>query len=78
MISVLVVYATSLGNTQKMAIAVADGARSVESVSVSVKTASEATHDDVSSCDALIIGTPVRHRTADARVKNKNTVYSRI
>lgn len=69
MISVLVVYATNLGNTQKMAIAVADGARSVESVNVSLKTVSAATQDDVSSCDALIIGTPVRHRTADARVK---------
>ena len=69
MTNVLVVYTTNLGNTQKMAIAVADGARSVESAQVSLKTASETTQDDVGDCDALIIGTPVRHRTADARIK---------
>lgn len=69
MVDILVVYTTSLGNTQKMATAVADGIRSVESVNIVMKTASEATQDDVRDCDALLVGTPIRHRTADARIK---------
>ena len=68
MAKILIVYATSLGNTKKMAQAVADGARSVET-DVALKSSDEATIDDVKECDALILGSPIRHRTADARIK---------
>ena len=69
MTKILIVYTTSLGNTQKMAQAVAQGASSVEGSEVTLKSSDEATKDDVKNCDALIMGSPIRHRTADARIK---------
>jgi len=66
---VLVVYATTQGNTRDLANAVVDGASSVPGVTVVVREATAATLDDARVCDALILGSPVRHRTADARVK---------
>ena len=68
MVKILIVYTTSIGNTQKMAQAVADGAKSVNAA-VTLKSSNEATIDDVRACDALILGSPIRHRTADARIK---------
>ena len=69
MTNVLVVYTSTMGNTRKMAGAVADGARSVEGAEVVLREATEATKDEVRNCDALLLGTPMRHRSADARVK---------
>lgn len=69
MINVLIVYTSSYGNTKRMAESVANGARSVEGAEVNLKEAQEATKNDVRACDALILGSPIRHRTADARIK---------
>lgn len=69
MTKVLIVYTTTIGNTKRMAEAVADGVRSVEGAEVTLKEPHEATMDDVRACDALIMGSPIRHRSADARVK---------
>ena len=69
MAKILVVYTTSFGNTEKMAQAVADGAKSVENVEVTLKSSDEATIEDVKVCDALVLGSPIRHRTADSRIK---------
>ena len=69
MANVLVIYTTSLGNTEKMAMAIADGVRSVDHINLAIKTAAEVDINDVRKCDALIIGTPIRHRTADSRIK---------
>ena len=69
MTNVLVVYTTSLGNTQKMASAIADGVRSVDRIDLVMRTAADVSIDDVRRCEALILGTPIRHRTADSRIK---------
>ena len=69
MAKILIVYTTSIGNTKKMAEAVADGARSVVETAVTLKSSDEATIEDVKAGDALILGSPIRHRTADARIK---------
>ena len=69
MTNVLIVYATELGNTGKMAEKVAEGARSVPNTQVVLKQADETTADDVKACAALIVGSPVRHRTAHHSVK---------
>ena len=76
MTNILVVYTSTLGNTHKMAEAVADGARSVEATSVTLREATAATKAEVRACDALLLGTPMRHRSADARVKQfiENTI----
>lgn len=69
MTNVLIIYTTTSGNTQQMATAIASGAQSVKDTQVSLKEAHEATKDDVRACNALILGSPVRHRTADSRIK---------
>ena len=71
MTQVLVVYTTSLGNTQTMASAIADGVRSVEHIDIDleIKVAADVVVDDVRRCNTLIVGTPIRHRTADSRIK---------
>ena len=66
---ILVVFTTTVGNTGRMARSVADGARSIPGTSVTLKDAEEATAEDGRGCDCLILGSPVRHRSADARVK---------
>ncbi len=58
MVEVLVLYYSRGGHTQAMAEAVADGARSVKGVSVTVKRVDYATVEDFVSCDAAAFGSP--------------------
>lgn len=78
MTKVLIVYTTTNGNTKKMAEAIADGARSVEGTEVTVRESAEAMKDaaaverlkdETRRADAILMGTPMRHRSADSRVK---------
>lgn len=63
MTKVLIVYTTTSGNTQRMAEAIANGARSVNGAEVVLKEATETIVDDARAADALILGTPMRHRS---------------
>ncbi len=54
---VLIVYHSLTGNTEEMAKAVAEGAKSVTDTEVVVKKAFDASADDLLSCDAAIFGT---------------------
>jgi multimeric flavodoxin WrbA len=56
MAKVLIVYHTLSGNTEKMAMALADGARSVPSTEVVLKKALDATLEDLLGCDAIAFG----------------------
>lgn len=69
MVKVLIVYATDYGNTQKMALAVEAGVKSVNRATAVVKTAEDATADDLLSSDAMIMGSPVHMGSPDWRVK---------
>ncbi len=69
MTKVLVIYATSYGSTKKMAQAIASGAQSVAGTEVVVKTAEEVTAEDMTSSDAVIVGSPVHMGSPDWRVK---------
>lgn len=69
MISVLVVFVSSFGNTERMAEAVVSGASSVPDCETIVKRPEQATLDDARMAHAIIIGSPLRHRSADARIK---------
>ncbi len=56
MAKVLVIYHTLSGNTEKMANAVAEGAKSVTGTNVIVKKAFDATLDDFVNCDGVAFG----------------------
>jgi len=56
--NILIIYHSQSGHTQKMAEAVAQGAGSIEGVTVALKRASEAGLDDLLGCDGLAIGSP--------------------
>lgn len=66
---VLIVYTTTLGNTERMANAAAEGVSQVDGVTADLRTTDNVSRSDVAAADGLLIGTPVRHRSMDARVK---------
>ncbi|MEM7491052.1 MAG: hypothetical protein AAF390_18205 [Pseudomonadota bacterium] len=70
--NVLLVWTTETNSTRKMAEAAIRGVRSVPGVTcrdVLLETGDELTWQEVASYDALILGTPVRHRTMHHRMK---------
>ena len=58
MTKVLIVYHTLSGNTEKMAKAFAEGAKSVQGTEVVLKKALDATLEDLLGCDAIALGSP--------------------
>ena len=58
MARILIVYHSQTGNTEKMAEAVAQGARTVEGVEVFLKKAVDATLEDLLAANGLALGTP--------------------
>lgn len=79
MVKVLIVYETDYGNTQKMALAVAEGVRTVPDAEETVKVAENVTADDLLSHDAYIFGSPVHMGSPDWRIKKLiDTVCSKL
>ena len=58
MCSILILYHSQTGNTERMAENVAKGAGSIQNVEAVLKRASEATLKDLLECDGLAIGSP--------------------
>jgi len=58
MTRILIVYHTQTGNTEKMAQAVAVGARAIKDTEVVCKRAADATLEDLLTADGLAVGTP--------------------
>jgi len=56
---ILILYYSRTGNTQKMAEAVAEGARAVQRVDVDVKH--YATPEELADFDAVVVGVPTYH-----------------
>lgn len=78
MAKILIVYHSQTGKTQKMAQAVAEGAKSIEGVEVILKKAADATVDDLLTADGLAIGTPENFGYMSGMVKDffDRTYYS--
>jgi NAD(P)H dehydrogenase (quinone) len=68
-VTVLVVYHSASGNTEKMAQGVAEGAKTAAGTSVVLKRVGEVTADDLSSSDAVIVGSPVYVGNMSGQVK---------
>ncbi|HIJ20088.1 MAG TPA: flavodoxin [Deltaproteobacteria bacterium] len=58
MCTILVVYHSQTGRTEKMAQKVVEGAQSIQGVTVLCRKASEATLEDLLKCDGLALGSP--------------------
>jgi NAD(P)H dehydrogenase (quinone) len=67
--TVLIVYASDHGGTEKMAAAVAEGVKSVADCRAIMKKAEETSAADLAECDALVVGSPVHMGSMDWRVK---------
>jgi len=68
-IRVLIAYASTTGNTEKMAQGVADGARAVSGATVLVKPVSLVTADELFAADAVVVGSPVYWTNMAGEVK---------
>ena len=68
-IKVLVAYHSLTGNTERMAKAVAEGAKGLSGTDVVMKRVEEVTADDLFSSDALVVGSPVYWSNMSGDVK---------
>ena len=68
-VTVLVTFHSVSGNTEKMAQAVAEGAKAVSGTSVVLKRVDEVIGDDLLSSDAVIVGSPVYVGNMSGEVK---------
>jgi len=69
MTKILVVYDSRTGNTEKMAFAIAEGARQIEGVKVTVKRVEQTNLDDLLEADGIIIGSPTYYGQMSAKIK---------
>ena len=70
MTKILIVYHSQTGHTEKMAQAVAQGAKSIEGVEVILKKAADATTEDLLAADGLALGTPENFGYMSGMVKD--------
>jgi NAD(P)H dehydrogenase (quinone) len=68
-IRVLVAYHSLSGNTERMAEAVVEGAKSLPGTIVVLKRVGQVTADDLLSSDALVVGSPVYWSNMSGEVK---------
>jgi NAD(P)H dehydrogenase (quinone) len=68
-VMVLVAYHSASGNTEKMAQAVAEGAKGVSGTKVVLKRVGDVATDDLLSSDAVIVGSPVYFGNMSGEVK---------
>ena len=69
LVKVLVAYHSLSGNTERMAEAVVEGAKSVSGTEVLLKRVGKVTADDLFSADAVIVGSPVYWSNMSGEVK---------
>jgi len=69
MAKILVVYDSKTGHTEKMALAIAKGAKRVKGVEVEVKRASETSTKDLVEADGIILGSPTYYGLMSAPLK---------
>lgn len=68
-VNILITYYSETGNTEEMAIAVSEGAKSIDGVSVTLLTTDETEESDLMNADAIIVGSPVHNANVSAEVQ---------
>jgi len=69
MAKILIVYDSKTGNTEKMAFAVAEGAKQVEGAEVAVKKVDQTSLEDLLAADGIIMGSPTYYGQMSAKLK---------
>ena len=67
--NILITYDSKTGNTKKMADEVAKGAKEIDGIKVTVKTAKETTNKDLLEADGIIVGSPTYYGQMSASTK---------
>ena len=68
-VRILIAYHSRTGNTEKMAVAVREGAASVAGVEIVLRKVAEVTPDDIVKADGIVLGTPVEWGNLSAEAK---------
>jgi NAD(P)H dehydrogenase (quinone) len=69
MAKVLIVYDSKSGNTKKMALEIAEGAKTVKNVDVIVKKVCQTSLDDLVGADGIIMGSPTYYGLMSGKLK---------
>ncbi len=69
MVKILVIYDSKSGNTEKMALDVAEGAKQVKGAIVETKKVDEASIEDLLSADGIIMGSPTYYGLMSGKLK---------
>jgi NAD(P)H dehydrogenase (quinone) len=66
---ILVVYHSRTGHTEKMASAVAEGAKQIKGTDVAVKKVDETSNEDLLNADGIIVGSPTYYGLMSGKIK---------
>lgn len=69
MTRILIIYDSRTGNTEKMAMAVAEGAKKISDTTVAVKNVDRAKVEDLLAADGIILGSPTYYGDMSGRLK---------
>lgn len=69
MVKILIIYDSRTGNTEKMAQAVAEGARQIKDTTVNMKKVDETDVSDLPEADAIIFGSPTYFGEMSGKLK---------
>ncbi len=82
MTKVLIIYDSRTGNTEKMARAVADGAKKVKGTKVSLMKVDQAKMSDLIASDAIMIGSPTYYGNMTGKMKafidRTNSIHGKL
>jgi NAD(P)H dehydrogenase (quinone) len=67
--SVLVIYDSRSGNTEKVAVLVAEGVGQVEGINCMLKKVGDVSLDDLLKADGIIVGSPTYYGTMSGKIK---------
>lgn len=70
MTRILVVYTSRTGHTEKLALAVAEGAKQVKGTEVNVKKANEVSNQDLLDANGIIMGSPTYYGLMSGELKS--------
>jgi len=69
MAKILIVYDSRSGNTEKMALAVAEGARKVKGTTADALKVDKVSMDDLLGSDGIVVGSPTYYGLMSAKIK---------